>query len=54
MISSADALTEIMKREIKQLLMSSHANYPADLEATVLNKKQSIMNSSLNGGSEVS
>src|SRR2546427_631821 len=38
----------------KQLLVSSHANYPADLEATVLNKKHSMMESSPNGWSEVS
>jgi hypothetical protein len=47
MIASADAMTEILKREIKGLLLSSHANYPADLEATVLDKKHSIMKSSL-------
>jgi len=47
MIASADKMTEILKREIKQLLSSSHANYPADLEATILNKKHSIMKSSL-------
>ncbi len=54
MIVSADAMTEILKREIKQLLLSSHASYPADLEATVLDKKHSIVKSSLNRGSEVS
>ncbi len=53
MIASADAMTEILKREIEQLLLSSHASYPADLEATVLDKKHSIVNSSLNRGSEV-
>ena len=53
MIASADAMTEILKREIEQLLPSSHASYPADLEATVLDKKHSIVNSSLNRGSEV-
>jgi hypothetical protein len=42
MIASADAMTQILKREMKELLLSSHANYPADLEATVLDKKQSI------------
>ena len=54
MIASSDAMTEILKREIKQLLLSSHASYPADLEATVLDKKHSIVKSSLNRGSEVS
>ena len=54
MIVSVDAMTEILKREIKQLLLSSHASYPADLEATVLDKKHSIVKSSLNRGSEVS
>ncbi|TMI42576.1 hypothetical protein E6H21_00135 [Candidatus Bathyarchaeota archaeon] len=42
MIASADAMTQILKREIKELLLSSHANYPADLEATVLDKKRSL------------
>ena len=54
MIASADAMTEILKREIKQLLVSSYANYPADLEVTVLNKKHSMLVSSPNGCSEVS
>ena len=54
MIASGDKMTEILKREIKQLLVSSHANYPADLEATVLNKKHSMLVSSPNGCSEVS
>src|SRR5438876_11594035 len=49
MIASGDKMTEILKREIKQLLVSSHANYPADLEATVLNKKHSMLASSPNG-----
>jgi len=40
MIASAEAMTQILKREIKELLLSSHANYPADLEATVLDKKR--------------
>ncbi len=53
MIASADLMTEILKREIEQLLLSSHASYPADLEATVLDKKHSIVKSSLNRGSEV-
>ena len=42
MIASADAMTQILKREIKEILLSSHANYPADLEATVLDKKRSL------------
>jgi hypothetical protein len=46
MIASADAMTEILKREIKQLLLSSHADYPTDLEMTVLDKKQSITKAS--------
>ena len=54
MIASGDKMTEILKREIKQLLVSSHANYPADLETTVLNKKHSMLASSPNGWSEVS
>ena len=54
MIGSADAMTEILRREIKQLLLSSHASYPADLEATILDKKHSIVKSSLNRGSEAS
>jgi hypothetical protein len=54
MIAGADAMTEILKREIKQLLLSSHASYPADLEATVLDQKHLIVKSSLNTGSEVS
>ena len=54
MITSGDKMTEILKREIKQLLVSSYANYPADLEVTVLNKKHSMLVSSPNGCSEVS
>jgi len=53
MIASGDKMTEILKREIKQLLVSIHANYPADLETTVLNKKHSMLASSPNGWSEV-
>jgi len=54
MIASGNKMTKILKREIKQLLVSSHANYPADLEATVLNKKHSMLVSSPNGWSKVS
>ena len=54
MLASDDKMTEILKREIKQLLVSSYANYPADLEVTVLNKKHSMLVSSPNGCSEVS
>lgn len=43
LIASAEALTEIMKREIQPLLGSSNARYPAEMEATVLEKKQSIV-----------
>jgi len=45
MIASADAMTQIMKREIKEFVVASRANYPADLEATVIDKKHSIMKS---------
>src|SRR5207244_5584980 len=34
MIASGDKMTKILKKEIKQLLVYSHANYPADLKET--------------------
>jgi hypothetical protein len=45
LIASAEAMTNIMKREIQDLLNASRAEYPATLETTVLEKKQSIVRS---------
>jgi hypothetical protein len=39
MLRSAEALTEIMNREIRELVAESGAGYPSDLESTVIEKK---------------
>lgn len=33
-------MTRILEREIQPLLAATHANYPVDLKATILDKKE--------------
>jgi hypothetical protein len=40
LLASAEAMTRILEREIKPLLAATHADYPVELKATILEKKK--------------